>query len=195
MVVWPDNDPDGRRYGREDAALVHKAGASGARIVQLAEGMPAQWDLADPVPRGVKDLRTLPEKLAKDTVAYTIGPSPPERPGSSRTPQLPAAPSSQSVREALQHVASDDAPTAFGCGLGLSGDRFPVRAPVLITRPVQASARLDVVVPVIHAVRPAAPSRQSGAERIGKLAFPCLLNADCPNEGRTSAPLGPLCFH
>ena len=28
VVVSPDNDPDGRRYAREDAALVHKAGAS-----------------------------------------------------------------------------------------------------------------------------------------------------------------------
>ena len=54
--MWPDNDPDGRRYAREDAALVHKAGASRARIVQLAEGMPAHWDLADPVPRGVKEI-------------------------------------------------------------------------------------------------------------------------------------------
>ena len=53
VVVWPDNDSDGRRYARAVAALVHKAGASAARLVQLPEGMPAKWDLADPVPRDV----------------------------------------------------------------------------------------------------------------------------------------------
>ena len=113
----------------------------------------------------MKELRTLPKKLAKDTVAYTIVPSPPELPRSSRTPQLQAALSSQSGREALQHIASDDAPTAFGCGLGLSGDRLPVRAPELITPPRQVAVRLDVAVPVIHAGRPAAPFLDSRAPK------------------------------
>ena len=53
VVVWPDNDPDGRLYAREVSALVLKAGASSARIVQLPEGMPAHWDLANPLPCGV----------------------------------------------------------------------------------------------------------------------------------------------
>ena len=53
VVVWPDNDSDGLRYARAVAALVLKAGASAARLVQLPEGMPAKWDLADPVPRDV----------------------------------------------------------------------------------------------------------------------------------------------
>ena len=52
VVVWPDNDPDGRRYAREVAALVLTAGASSTRIVRLPEGMPPHWDLADPVPDG-----------------------------------------------------------------------------------------------------------------------------------------------
>ena len=59
VVVWPDNDSDGLRYARAVAALVLKAGASAARLVQLAEGMPAKWDLADPVPRGVDVERLL----------------------------------------------------------------------------------------------------------------------------------------
>ena len=53
VVVCPDNDSAGRRYAREVAALVLKAGASSVRIVHLPEGMPAKWDLADPVPDGV----------------------------------------------------------------------------------------------------------------------------------------------
>ena len=59
VVVWPDNDSDGRRYAREVAALVLKVGASRARIVQLPEGMPAKWDLANPVPDGVDAERLL----------------------------------------------------------------------------------------------------------------------------------------
>ena len=53
VVVWPDNDADGRRYAQEVATLVLKAGASAARVVRLPEGMPPHWDLADPVPDGV----------------------------------------------------------------------------------------------------------------------------------------------
>ena len=53
MVVWPDNDSDGQRYALEVAALVLKAGASSALIVQLPAGLPAGWDLADSVPEGV----------------------------------------------------------------------------------------------------------------------------------------------
>ena len=59
VVVWPDNDPDGQRYARKVAALVQKTGASAARIVQLPEGMPPNWDLADPVPGGVDVERLL----------------------------------------------------------------------------------------------------------------------------------------
>ena len=59
VVVWPDNDSDGRRYAQEVAALVLKVGASRARIVQLPEGMPAKWDLANPVPDGVDAERLL----------------------------------------------------------------------------------------------------------------------------------------
>ena len=53
VVVWPDNDPDGQSYALKVAALVLKAGASSARMVQLPEGLPAGWDLADTVPDGV----------------------------------------------------------------------------------------------------------------------------------------------
>ena len=58
VVIWPDNDPDGQLYAGKVAALASRAGASGVRIVQLPEGLPAKWDLADPAPAGV-DLKTL----------------------------------------------------------------------------------------------------------------------------------------
>ena len=59
VVIWPDNDADGQQCARAVAALVLEAGASSARIVQLPEGMPAHWDLADPVPEGVDVERLL----------------------------------------------------------------------------------------------------------------------------------------
>ena len=67
VIVWPDNDPDGRRYAQEVAALVLKEGASAARIVRLPEGMPPHWDLADPVPDGV-DV----EKLVADAESAAL---------------------------------------------------------------------------------------------------------------------------
>ena len=72
VVVWPDNDPDGQRYAGEVAALILKAGASGASIVQLTEGMPAKWDLADPVPPGVDVERLLAD--AKPVASDDGGP-------------------------------------------------------------------------------------------------------------------------
>ena len=59
VVVWPDNDSHGHRYAQQVATLALKAGASRARIVHLPEGIPAKWDLADPVPRGVDVERLL----------------------------------------------------------------------------------------------------------------------------------------
>ena len=53
VIIWPDNDLDGRRYAREVAALAYKSGASKVLSVRLPEGMPPHWDLADPVPDGV----------------------------------------------------------------------------------------------------------------------------------------------
>ena len=59
VVVWPGNDSEGRRYAQVVEALIKRAGASTARIVQLPEGLPARWDLADPVPEGVDVERLL----------------------------------------------------------------------------------------------------------------------------------------
>ena len=59
VVIWPDNDGDGQQYAEAVAALVLEAGASSARVVKLPEGIPAHWDLADPVPDGVDVERLL----------------------------------------------------------------------------------------------------------------------------------------
>ena len=54
LVIWPDNDEPGAAYAREAAMLALKAGAASVRIVDLPDGLPEGWDLADPVPDGVE---------------------------------------------------------------------------------------------------------------------------------------------
>ena len=54
LVIWPDNDEPGAAYAREAALLALKAGASSVRIVDLPDGLPEGWDLADPVPDGME---------------------------------------------------------------------------------------------------------------------------------------------
>ena len=61
VVGLPDNDSNGQRYVRKVAALVLNEGALEFRIVQLPEGLPTKWDLADPVPDGVDIKRLVAE--------------------------------------------------------------------------------------------------------------------------------------
>jgi len=53
LVVWPDNDPAGRRAARLFAALALEAGAASAAVVDVPGEFPAKWDLADSAPPGV----------------------------------------------------------------------------------------------------------------------------------------------
>ena len=61
VVGLPDNDINGQRYVRTVAALALNEGALEFRIVQLPEGLPTKWDLADPVPDGVDIKRLVAE--------------------------------------------------------------------------------------------------------------------------------------
>ena len=58
VVIWPDNDGDGLQYAKEVARLARAAGAATINLVSLPEGLPAHWDLADPVPDHI-DLKQL----------------------------------------------------------------------------------------------------------------------------------------
>ena len=48
VVVWPDNDDEG-----QTAALYLCSRLPNARKVVLPDGLPAKWDLADPIPEGI----------------------------------------------------------------------------------------------------------------------------------------------
>ena len=53
VVILRDNDSGGLQYAEDVTNLVLEVGPSRLRIVQLPDGIPAKWDLADPIPDGV----------------------------------------------------------------------------------------------------------------------------------------------
>jgi hypothetical protein len=54
LVIWPDNDQPGQDFAFAAGTLALKAGASSVKIVELPEGLPESWDLADPIPEGME---------------------------------------------------------------------------------------------------------------------------------------------
>lgn len=56
VVIWPDNDEPGL-----DAARMVAVKLTTAAVVPLPHGLPAGWDLADPIPAGVDPLRLITE--------------------------------------------------------------------------------------------------------------------------------------
>lgn len=50
VTVWPDADDAGASYAHDVARLSHKAGAASVAVVDVPEGLPDAWDLADPAP-------------------------------------------------------------------------------------------------------------------------------------------------
>ena len=52
VLIWPDNDEAGQRFGEQVAHLAQKAGAVTVRVVRVPGHFPEKWDLADPVPDG-----------------------------------------------------------------------------------------------------------------------------------------------
>jgi uncharacterized protein (DUF927 family) len=57
VVIWPDNDEPGRRYGEDVAALAMAANAATVAVVTVPQDWPEGWDLADPLPDGVPTAR------------------------------------------------------------------------------------------------------------------------------------------
>lgn len=51
--IWPDNDEPGIEAAVDVARACSRAGASSVRVVELPEGLPPKWDLADPMPPGL----------------------------------------------------------------------------------------------------------------------------------------------
>ena len=73
VVVWPDQDDDGRVYAKAVAAKLKTVGALTVHIVDVPNTWPAKWDLADKLPDGV-DVETLMEMVAPrpDPHALTV---------------------------------------------------------------------------------------------------------------------------
>lgn len=66
-VLWPDNDDAGKKAMREVAGHLNSVGARSVRGVELPEVLPKGWDLADPIPGGIK---FDPEQLIKDAPEF-----------------------------------------------------------------------------------------------------------------------------
>ena len=110
VTVWPDADAAGRKYAEHVAQFAHKAGAARVRIVQVPDGWPAGWDLADP-PQDDVDLGAMleaavvwsprPDLVATPEVLEQLKP----RPATPETPSTPEWPTLQ--RDALYGLAGE----------------------------------------------------------------------------------------
>lgn len=59
LVLWPDNDIDGRRYAYDVARQARAAGAARIALVDVPGDFPGKWDLADEAPGGWDRARLL----------------------------------------------------------------------------------------------------------------------------------------
>jgi hypothetical protein len=72
VTIWPDADSAGHKAAGDVASILESI-AAGVRIVELPEGLPEKWDLADEPPEGVDVhalLRGAPEP--KPELPYTL---------------------------------------------------------------------------------------------------------------------------
>ena len=53
VVLWPDADPPGLEAAEATASELRRIGAKSVRIVNLPDGLPKGWDLADDIPEGI----------------------------------------------------------------------------------------------------------------------------------------------
>ena len=53
VIVWPDADDAGRAYAEDVANAVLVAGAASVSVVDIPDGLPPGWDLADDLPEGI----------------------------------------------------------------------------------------------------------------------------------------------
>ena len=72
VTIWSDNNPPGSGYAADVADMLHKAGTASVRVVQIPDGWPPGWDLADPLPPGVTEA-DLAKMLAKAEPVTNVG--------------------------------------------------------------------------------------------------------------------------
>jgi len=74
VVIWPDNDEEGRDYAENVAKLLQHEGANSVRIVKVPEDFPEKWDVADPLPEGhtLEELQTLIDNAETPRDPYEV---------------------------------------------------------------------------------------------------------------------------
>ena len=73
VTIWPDADEPGAGFADTVARLAREAGAASVRIVQVPEGLPQGWDLADKAPDGMDLVALLAEAPERDANAGALG--------------------------------------------------------------------------------------------------------------------------
>ena len=71
VTIWPDADEPGKRAAEEIAANLQSIGVT-AKIVDLPEGLPKGWDLADPKPEGL-DIEDLVRRAKTPRASGLVG--------------------------------------------------------------------------------------------------------------------------
>lgn len=104
ITWWPDADAAGRTYAEEAATRALKSGALEARIVELPEGLPEGWDLAD-----LHDSAKTPDWMTAEIVRELIDAAPVFEIPPSDGPPRPTRSRQASLREknAPENVAAD----------------------------------------------------------------------------------------
>ncbi|MEM7171264.1 MAG: DUF5906 domain-containing protein [Pseudomonadota bacterium] len=74
VVLWPDNDPPGQKAMKKIAAHLQEIGCPDVRLVQVPEGLPPTWDLADCLPHEFQ--RQNLRDLLESTVPIATDPQP-----------------------------------------------------------------------------------------------------------------------
>lgn len=75
-VVWPDADVSGRAFALRVVGLARKAGVADVHVVDVPNGWPDGWDLADPAPDGY-DAAVLRRLLDEAATSVEHGPNSP----------------------------------------------------------------------------------------------------------------------
>lgn len=94
VTIWPDADEPGRSYADAACRQLATAGAGSIAVVQLPEGLPKGWDLADEPPAGIN----LPD-LLKSAKPYA---APPQESTPSDLPEILVCPPEHKVADAAR---------------------------------------------------------------------------------------------
>ena len=73
VTIWPDNDDAGIKASLEIADILQEKYSNIAKLTPLPDTLPAKWDVADPVPKGIDLNELLRKALCKEEIRKALG--------------------------------------------------------------------------------------------------------------------------